>query len=81
MPLNPNGQPCQDYSPETGKRGEHDDGGKGSPVSGDVRHVWSHVMELDPQNTKSYGHTHTSTPQTERSLQSSGHIIPGEHPR
>ena len=27
------------------------------------------------------GHTQTSTPQTGRSFQSSGHIIPGEHPR
>ena len=33
-----------------------------------------------PQKTKSCGHTHTSTPQTERSLWASGHLIPGEYP-
>ena len=38
-----------------------------------------HVLGTQPQKTKPCGHTHTSTPQTERSLQVGGHIIPGEY--
>ena len=70
--------PPQDHSPKAGKRGQQDHGGKESPVSGDVRHVWSHVRELNPKKTKPCGHTHTSTPQAEISLQASGHLMPGQ---
>ena len=45
----PNSQPPQDHSPKTGKRGQHDHGGKASPVSGDVRHIWLWVRELNPK--------------------------------
>ena len=77
----PNSQPPQDHSPKTRKRGQHDHGGKESPVSGNVRHVWSRVRELNPKKTKPCGCTHTSTQQAERSLCVSGHLIPGDHPR
>ena len=45
----PNSQPPQDHSAKTRKRGQHDHGGKESPVLGDVRHIWSCVRELDPK--------------------------------
>ena len=67
-------------TPKTRKRGQHDHGGKESPVSGDVRHPWLWVRELDPQKTKPCVCTHISTPQAEGSLQASGHFIPGECP-
>ena len=76
----PNSQPPQDHSPKTRKRGQHDNGGKESPVSGNVTHIWSCVRELDPKKTKPCGCTHASTPQAERSLQAGGHLIPSEHP-
>ena len=72
--LYPNSQPSQDHSPETRKRGQHDHGDKESPVLGDVRRVLSCVRELDPKKAKPCGHTHTSTPQAERSLQAGGHL-------
>ena len=77
----PNSQPPQDHSPKTGKGGQHDHGGEESPVSGNVRHARSCVRELDPKETKPYGHTHTSTPHAKRSPQAGGHIITGEHSR
>ena len=49
-------------TPQTRKRGQHDHASKKSPVSGNVKHVWSWVRELDPKKTKPCGHTHTSTP-------------------
>ena len=41
-----------------------------SPVSGDVRHVWSHVRELNPQNTKSHVVILTPPPHKLRDLSS-----------
>ena len=35
--------------PKTRKRGQHDHGGKESPVLGNVRHIWLCVGELDPK--------------------------------
>ena len=72
--------PLKTTPPKTRKIGQHDHGGKESPVLGNVRHVWSCVRELNPKKTKPHGHTNTSTPQTERSFWASGHIIPGEYP-
>ena len=77
----PNSQPYQDHSPKTRRRGQHDHGGKRSPVLSNVGHVWSCVRELNPKKTKFHVHTHTSIPQTERYLWAGGHIIPGECPR
>ena len=68
-------------TPKTRKRGQHDHGGKESPVSGDIRHTWSQVRELNPKKAKPCGSTHTSTPQAEGSLWAGGHFIPGEHSR
>ena len=56
----------------------------------EVRSLLSQVMldtsgcmsgNLTPKKTKPCGHTHTSTPQAERSLQAGGHLIPGDHPK
>ena len=77
----PDSQPHQGNSPKTRKRDQHDHGSEGTPVLGNVGHVWSYIRELNPKKTKSCGCTHTFTPQTERSLWASGHTIPGEHPR
>ena len=59
------------------KRGQHDHGREGALNPDSIRHVGTCVDELNPKETKSHGHTHTFTPQTWRSLWSSGHIIPG----
>ena len=61
-------------------RAEGDHGSEGAPILGDVRHFQTCVKDLHPKETKSHGHTHTSSPQTGRFPQTSGHIIPGECP-
>ena len=73
--------PLKTTPPKTGKRGQHDHGGKESSILGDIRHIWSWVRELNPKKTKPCGHTYTSTSQAEGSPQASGHLIPGECPR
>ena len=50
-------------------------------VLGEIRHIWIHIREFNPKETKSHGPTHTSTHQTGRFPWASGHIIPGECPR
>ena len=54
---------------------------EGAPIPGGVRHIWTCVRELNTKEAKSCGHTHASALQMGRSFWSSGHIIPGEHPR
>ena len=55
--------------PKLERERAHYHGGKESSVQGNIRHVWSCVRQLNPKKTKPHGHTHTSIPQTERSLQ------------
>ena len=64
-----------------GKRSKHDHGSEGAFIPGGVRHIWTHVRELNTKEIKSHDRTHAPTPETGGSLQSSGHIIPGECPR
>ena len=68
LPLHPDSQPHQGYSTKGGNRGQHDHGGEGAPVPGGIRHVWPCIRELGPKKTKSHGCTHTSGPQTGRSI-------------
>ena len=49
-------------TPEIRRRGQHDHGGKKSPILSNAGHVWSQVRKLDSEKTKPSGHTHTSTP-------------------
>ena len=47
------------------RRGQHDHGGKESPISSNVGHIQSQVRELDFKKTKPSGHTYISISQAE----------------
>ena len=49
LPLHPDGQLHQGYSAKGRKRGQHDHGSQGAPVSGGIRHVWTGIRELNPK--------------------------------
>ena len=66
-------------NPKIRRRGQHDHGGKQSPISSDVGHVWSWVQELDSKKTKPRGHPCTSTSQAKETPSAGGYFVPGEH--
>ena len=77
----PNGKPHQGSSAKGRRRGKHDHGNEGASILGRIRHIWTHIREFNPKETRSCGADHTSTHQTERFPLESRHIIPGECPR
>ena len=77
----PSAKSCQGSSAKGRKRGQHDDGSEGTSITGSVRHVWTCTSgNSTPKRLNPMVVLTPLPPKTGRSLQSSGHIIPGEHP-
>ena len=64
--------------PKIGKRGQHDPGGKESPISSDAGHTWLWVWKFNSKGAKPSGHPYASTSQAKGTTSASRYFISGK---
>ena len=63
---------------QIGRRGQHDRGGRESPILSNAGYVWPWVQELDSKETKPSCCPYAPTSQAKGTPSAGGYFIPGE---